>query len=579
MPIPAPRPAHWVPALIPAILAAAGCSSPLGPRESDYGRQTPPERLRAIDPLKIDQFAKPPPPPDAPAEDPAAAARARFQGLAEAPLSIEEVRAAALEHNLDIRTVLIDPAIAAQNVVIEESAFEPAFTTRALWQETDSPTATSLADAQQQFQSVEPAVRIPLRTGGTASVSLPISRNETNNAFSFLNPAYRSDLDFSISQPLLRNAGREVNTTAIRIASYNRQISESQTKLAIINQLAAADRVYWRLYQARRNLDVAQQQYELAQAQLERAQRLVNSGKQAEIEVIRAQAGVAQRLDNIIVAQNSVLTQQRELKRLINLPGLEVGTTTAVIPTTEPRPVEYLVDAGPLTEQALSNRMEMLESELRILTDIANIRFAQNQTLPALDVTATYSIGGLGSSMQDSFLTLEKNKFESWSVGANLEVPLGNEGPRARLRQTILTRLQRISTREARKLIIAQDVGDAVDRIQAGWQRILATRQATILSARSLQAEQRQFDVGLTTSTNVLDAATRLALAQFDEIQAVVDYQIAQVDLAVATGNLLGESHIRWEPASPPPTAVPPELLQPPTDPGPMTLPPGATGG
>lgn len=558
-----------------SVLVAAGCESPLGPRESDYGRRVPAERLREIQPLGIERFAKPAPPPGAPEEDPLAAAKARFAGLSEAPLSLPEVRAAALEHNLDIKAVLINPAIAAQNVAIEEAVFEPAFTTRALWQETDSPTASSLVSAQQQFQSIEPGVRIPLRTGGTALVSLPVSRTETDNQFSFLNPSYRSDLDFSISHPLLRNAGREVNTTGIRIASYNRSISEAQTKLAVINQLAAADRVYWRLYQARRNLEVAQQQYELAQAQLGLAERLVRAGKQAEIEVVRAQAGVAQRLDSIIVAQNAVLAQQRELKRILNLPGLEVGSAAAVIPTTQPDPVEYLVEAGPLTEEAINNRMEMLELELALLADAANIRFAQNQTLPALDVTATYNIGGLGGSGQDSFRTLYRNRFESWSIGANLEVPLGNEGARARLRQAVLTRLQRLSSREARKLLIAQEVGDAVDRIQAGWQRILATRQSTILSARSFQAEQRQFDVGTATSTDVLDAATRLALAQFEEIQALVDYELAQIDLATATGHLLGESHIVWNPTPPPPREVLHEAPALPTDPPPVTVPPG----
>ncbi len=53
------------------------------------------------------------------------------------------------------------------------------------------------------------------------------------------------------------------------------------------------------------------------------------------------------------------------------------------------------------------------------------------------------------------------------------------------------------------------------------------------------------------TSTDVLDAATRLAEAQLAEIQAVVDYQIAQVDLAAATGTLLGAAKVTWEPSRP----------------------------
>jgi outer membrane protein TolC len=325
---------------------------------------------------------------------------------------------------------------------------------------------------------------------------------------------------FSISQPLLRNAGREVNTASIKVANYNRQISEAQAKLAIINQISAVERSYWRLYQARRNLEVAQQQYELAQAQLDRAERQVRIGRDAEIEVTRAQSGVANRLDEIIIAQNTVLQRQRELKRTINMPGLEVDGNTSILIATEPDPVEYIVEPATLAQKAIDNRMELLEFELRLLADAVNIKFQENQTLPALDVSGSYHVDALGNSASDSFSNLSRNRFETWSIGANLEVPLGNEAAKSRLRQSILTRLQRLSSRDARTLLIRQEVADAVDSIQAGWQRILATRQATILSTRTLRAEQRSFDVGKSTSTDVLDASTRLSIAQLEEISA-----------------------------------------------------------
>ncbi len=523
----------------------AGCSNPLASLPQDHAREVPAERLRAVETLPLERYARP-----AEAErTPEAAARSRFEGLTEAPVSIEEVRASALERNLNLRVALVDPAIAAARVSEEEARFESTFTTRALWQETDSPTASTLEGAQQRFQLLEPGVTIPLRTGGFATVSLPITKNETNNQFAFLNPSYTSDLAFSISHPLLRNAGRAVATTALQIAGYDRQATEAQTKLEIINQLSLADRAYWELYRARRTLEVAQQQYELAAAQLEKAQRVVDAGRAAEIEVVRAQAGVAERLEAIISAQTQVLRRQRELKRVMNDPGLEVGGAALVVPRSEPRPVEYVLEAGPLVAAAMDERMEILETELRLLADAANIRLAKNQTLPLLDVEASYRINGLGASERESFRTLRDNRYEDWSLGARLEVPLGNEGARSRLRQAVLARVQRISTLELRRQLVTQEVHDAVDAIDAGWERILATRQATILAARTLQAEQRQFDVGANTSTDVLDAATRLAEAQLAELGAVTEYELAQVDLARATGTLLGSSRVRWEPA------------------------------
>jgi outer membrane protein TolC len=557
-------------ALTLAAALLAGCSNPLAPAVSDRGVQVPVDRLRRIDPMGMDRYTRPAPAAQALADDPARAARERFAKMETVPLSIEQARASALEHNLELKVAVITPTISAARADAEEARFEAAFTTRALWQETDSPTSSELASAQQKLQTVEPGVTIPLRTGGTATVGLPMSRVETDNTFSFLNPAYETDLAFSIAHPLLRNAGRAVATTALQIAGYNRQISEAQTKLAIINQLSAVERTYWRLFQARKDLEVRQQDYELAQTQLERAQRTVNAGKQAEIEVIRSQAGVADRLGSILIAQNAVLTQQRELKRLINIPGLEIDNRSMLTTATDPTPMEYLFDRTSLENLAVQNRMEMLELELQLLSDAAQIRFDRNQLLPKLDLDATYRFNGLGRSSQDSFHTLNRNRFEDWSVGGTLEVPLGNEFAKSRLRESVLTRLQRLTTREGRKLLIRQEVLEAVDRIEAGWQRLLAARQATILSTRALQAEQRQFDLGASTSTDVLIAATNLAQARLSEVQAVVDYQLAQVDLAAASGTLLGASHIRWEPADPsrtepaPPAPTPAPPAQPP---------------
>ena len=91
-----------------------------------------------------------------------------------------------------------------------------------------------------------------------------------------------------------------------------------------------------------------------------------------------------------------------------------------------------------------------------------------------------------------------------------------------------------------------QEVLDAVDNLEATWQRILAARQSVVLEARNYRAEQGQFQLGLRNSTDVLDAETRLADARIAQITALTDHQIAQIDLAFATGMLLGATRISW---------------------------------
>ncbi len=521
-----------------------GCTNPLGPIERDYGRVVRPERTREVVSLDLGSYASSDDARVSIEEGPPS----RFEGVERVALTLEECRASALAHNLDLQVALVDPAIANERLTEQESAFEALFFVNATHAQTDTPTASRLTSAQQEFTSIEPGVRIPLRTGGSIEVSAPFTRIETNNQFSTLNPAYTSDLELTLSQPLLRGAGRFVSTSAILIADYNRRISEAQTKLRVLAQLASVDRAYWRLYQARQELRVRQEQYEIAMEQLASARRRVDAGDAPEIEVTRAQAGVADRLEAIIDAENQVLVRQRELKRLINMPGLEVDSPQMIETVTPPDPVRFRLDQGELAERAVRERMEMLELELRLLVDAANIRVAENALLPVLDATLAYTINGLGPSEGDALDTLAENDFEDWSVGFRAEAPLGNGAAHARLRQALLTRLQRLSSRALREQTIRQEVADAADAIDATWQRILAARQSVVLNRRTLEGERRQFQAGESTSTDVLNAASRLGDAQLAEIRALVDYQIAQIDLASATGSLLGAARVRWAP-------------------------------
>ncbi|MEZ6243948.1 MAG: TolC family protein [Phycisphaerales bacterium] len=532
------------------VVAVSGCTNPFGSDPMDYDQRVSREKAREVRPLRVERYAA----PTDESEDTSgavAAARARFEAMDAYELTLEEARAATLTNNLGLQATLVSPTIAEEALNEEEGRFNAVFTLSGLWSETDSPTSSTLAGSQTRTQSVTPGVRIPLHTGGTASINLPVTHFQTDNTFSTLNPAVTADLEFSLSHNLLRGAGRRATMHSVRIADYNRQISEVQTKLEVIRELAAVDRAFWRLYAAREALLVRIQQYELGDEQLSSAERQLRAGSAAEIEVIRARSGRADRIDAILQAQNEVLLRERDLKAIVNIPGLDVDTAVVIVPASPPEAARYDFDRDELLAAAIDNRMELLEDELRLAMDAASIAFARNEALPLLALSYTYRINGLGGTEGQAFSQLDDNKFEDWSVGLQAEVPLGNEQRRAAVAQAVLTRLQRLSTREARRQSIRQEVLDAADRIDSGWQRILASRESVILNTRALDAERRQFGVGRSTSNDVLDADTRLAEARLTEIQAIADYQISQVDLAFAAGLTLGASKVIWDPRDP----------------------------
>lgn len=513
-----------------------------------------PDRLRDVQPLGLADRARSTQTPDEAREEFLKSAPGLRRTAGEAgrvELSIEQSRADALANNLDLAVQLLEPTIARETITQEEARFEAVFFGNARQSRFDQPTDTSLSGSNVESLSGDAGFRIPLRTGGAITIDLPFNRTETDNQFSTLNPSYTTDLSLSLSQPLLRNAGVRTNTHAIRVAQYQSLISEARTKLEVIRVIADVDRVYWRLYAAQRELEVRKQEYDLAVAQLERARRRVEKGDAAEVEITRAEAGVAQRVEAIILAENAVRDAERLLKRILNRPDLGMETATIVELSTAPNPMRYELDAIDLADAALATRMEMLELELLIAQDVSSIDFARNQKLPLVTLDYRYNINGLGSVWNDSLDLMLDRSFEDHVVGLSVEVPLGNNAAKSRFNQAIYTRLQRLATRDQRRAQIINEVFNALDQLEANWQRVLASARSALLEARVLEAEQRQFDLGLRTSTDVLDAQARYANARSAEIRALAEYQIAQVDLAFATGMLLGAAKVRWEPAAP----------------------------
>jgi outer membrane protein TolC len=236
---------------------------------------------------------------------------------------------------------------------------------------------------------------------------------------------------------------------------------------------------------------------------------------------------------------------------VLNKPALDMQTPTVLIPATEPDPLRYELEKKQLVQIAVENRMEMLELELQIAEDISSIDYMHNQALPLVTMDYTYNISGLGPTEDDSFDLLYDKRFEDHQFGLQLLVPLGNEAAKSRLRQAFYQRKQRLASRENRSTLIEMEVLNAIDQLDANWQRILASRQRAILDGRLYQAEKHQFELGLRTTTDVFDAQTKFADAQSSEILALAEYQIAIVDLAYATGTLLGAAKVRWEPIVP----------------------------
>jgi outer membrane protein len=457
-------------------------------------------------------------------------------------LDVGEVRRLALAGNLDLAVERVRPPISAELVNEEEARFEAAFFASGSLQQTEPLPERQEPAIDRTRTGMEIGVEVPLRTGGVATVRLPSTGLDLDAPG--VTDQFDASVELSISQPLLRSAGVGFNEAPIMIARLQYRQDQAQAKLAAIGILASAETAYWEHYAASRVLEVRYEQYQRALTQENQAQRLADEGVVPQIEVTRASSEVALRIDDIIVAKTRRNATERNLKRIMNRPGLGMETSTTIVSSTDPNPLGLELDHAALGDLAVENRMEMLNLELQLAIDRLTIAQASNQALPDLALEYFYSRLGRNSALGNSFDRALDGDGQDWTVGLSLEVPLGNRAAEARQRRAMLQRVLTMTSQDQRRTAIRQEVYDAVDRLNQSWLQILAAREATIIAARVYEGEQRQFRAGVRTSTDVLNAADRLAEAQISEIQALASYEISKVDTAVATGTLLGKGRV-----------------------------------
>jgi len=453
-------------------------------------------------------------------------------------LTLEEARAAALTNNLDLKFYLVGPSIAEQALDEERAKFEWTFFGSAGYSHSERDDE----DNTVTVQSYEAGVEAPLQTGGLLRASLPFRRADYD--VDDIGGVSSAAMSVSYVQSLLRGAGTRINTHSIRIATYQKDMVDAQTKLLAISILGNVDIVYWQLYAARRELDVRREQYKLAEDQLDHARRKVGAGAAAKIEIVRAEAGLAGRLEDVINAETSVRDRERDFKRILNREDLPLNVGIDILPTSEPDPIGLDLDAEAIAAAALDNRMEMAELEFQLAVDDLDIALARNRTLP--DVTfdyryaATSESGSLGRALGD----VGDGSLQDHAVGISAVIPLGNRAAQARYRRARLEKARDRIDQERLRQSIRQEVYDAVDALQQNWRRILAAEQGVVTAYRDYKVEQSQFTLGKSTSTFVLQSASRLADAQSRRIRAFAEYEIAQVRLARATGTLLGRGRL-----------------------------------
>lgn len=459
-------------------------------------------------------------------------------------ISVKDAVLQALQRNLDITISRQTKESRLTDIIFEQSKFDPTLSLNGQYNRLVQPlnrpvlgfTGAALNQItifDQNTNSVTVDLTQNLLTGANYDINYSPQRTFVAGQNTFLfNPAYTGGLAFTLTQPLLRNAGVEVNKTFIRIAQNNAQNEQQVFTDRVLTVIATVEQTYWELVFANENLKVAQAALKAAEELLAGNRAKAKAGVLSAVEVLQAEAGVASQVEAILIAEKTIRDQEDQVRRLLNPDEFDLRQDLRLIPldqpvqSLEPLTLEETIDA------AIERRPEILQASKNIETSDLNSKFAKNQLLPSLSAQGTVGLAGLGAGTSDMFQRNFGGDFYNYGAGLVLSYPLGNRAAWSQFNKRQLEALNAKATLQSVRQQVIVAVKEAVRRVQTDFKRIETTRAARILAEKQLAAEQERFKVGLSTTIFVLQFQRDLATARANELRAIVDYNKSLSNLA-----------------------------------------------
>ncbi len=443
----------------------------------------------------------------------------------------------ALESNVDIKVSRVDALAAQESLPVAQAAFDPALAFNLTKGQNRAPFFSNnpfsglppgLQVAQSDFLNTSTTLSKRFVTGTELSLGLNTQRTRSENVFS-LNPEYRGSIDVTFRQPLLKGISISANTADIDLAALEAEIARERLHRQLLDSLWDVELAYWDLVFAIEDLRVRQISLDVAKTLLVRAQKTFEAGTVDKVQVYIAEAGVAIREEAIINARSAILAARDRLVRLM-MPSLENADWDIDIVPVDGVPEVIKADDPDVTacvREALEVRPEVNIALLDIRSKERLLDRAENDALPQVDFTATWTQRGLGTNSDQVFDGIGSGRFYDFTFGLDVQMPLFLRAERARARRASLDLRSSTLQRANAEYLVIEDVRRAAREIKTTRERIQATTKSLESARRQLDQIRKKFDVGLAATFEVFELEEDYAEAELSWIRARIDHHIA----------------------------------------------------
>ena len=472
-------------------------------------------------------------------------------------LTLDDAVKFALDRNLDIAVQRLNPEINDLAVARIRAVYHPSLTSTLASQSTSTPATSTISGGGTAGASVVAGLStynggiaqfVPWG-GGSFTAALNNNRVTTTSLNSLFNPAYNTFWSGNYTQPLLRGFRIDSTRQQVQVTRINRDISDVQLKATITNTLSNVRNAYWDYVFAIQSVEVAKQSVALAEQLVKDNGTRVEVGTMAPIDVVAAQSQSATQKQNLVIAQATMRTTELALKRLIVSGTTDPNWNVNLDPTDRPDFRPEPIDVEAAVRRALSERTDLAIARKNVAANDVTLKYLQDQLKPQADFVGTYGLTGLGGTqLQKDGTGVNANvigtipggygealssQFNNprWIAQVNISYPLGVSSQQASVARARVQLNQVAAQTRQIELQVATDVTNATINVTSGVERVQAAQAARELSQKTLEAEQSKFEVGMSTSYNVILTQRDLATAQNNELQAILNYRKALVEL------------------------------------------------
>jgi outer membrane protein len=461
-------------------------------------------------------------------------------------LTLEQAITRALANSPEIRVVSFDPAIARQEIVKAVGDFDPVLFNQNSWDDQDSPENSFFEPGRADRRLFETGLRQRTPLGSEWSASYAFARNWDDLVGRVLSTRYEPMLIFQMKQPLLRDGWEQVNMAGVNTARLGHRIALVGFRDKAESVSADVIAAYWRLAQARHNLEI---QRDLVDETVQTLHK-VESRREidaTDVQLMQARAYAKLREADLVQTRKLVKDAQDALARLLADPQINTTSAMTIVPVTVPEAPQEPPEPAIMIDQALTKAMQynpaVQEARLRIKIAEINVEVARNQRMPRLDLVGSTRAQSLGATSAEAHEQLEDRQYVSYSVGLSFEYPLGNRKREAELMRRRMELHKAISVLHSAADQVAVQVKERGRKAQTTLEQVAFERQAAQAAQAQLQAleESEPIREKLTPEFMLvkLQAQETYAQTRRAEVEALTEFNISLAELARTTGTVL----------------------------------------